>query len=146
MKVAKTRHSCQSRDTCNYSETKYLLFVEHVEYVDIFHANWIVKVFSSKCIFKIDDMSICRKIIIENLSISNYYIVFFILYIDPRLCFLGLGRLIRDVEYILSISDLFLEAIESKVIRAEDNGSFRHVCTQYFPCDYRLFEYGDVIG
>lgn len=103
MEVSKPRYCCQPRDACEYSEIESLLLVEHVEDVDILYPNWIVKVFSSECIFKIDDIGICREIIVENLPISNYYRIFFTMYVDPGLCLLGLCRLIRDIEYIFSL-------------------------------------------
>lgn len=78
------------------------MLVEHVEDVYILYAYRIVEVFSSERIFEIDDIVICREIIVENLSISNYYIVFFTVDIDPRSRLLGFGGFIRDIEYIVS--------------------------------------------
>ena len=61
------------------------LLVDHVEYVDILYAYRIVEIFTPEGIFEIDDIGICRQIIVENLAISNYYIIFVILDIDPGL-------------------------------------------------------------
>ena len=124
IEVPKSCYSCQSRNACKYPEIESLLLVEHVEDVDILYTNWIVKVLSSERIFKVDDIRICAQIIVENLSISNYYIIFLIFYINPGLCLLGLGGLVWDIEDIAPISELSLETIESKIIGAEDNHSF----------------------
>ncbi len=59
MEVAKSCYSCQSWNACEYSEIESLLFVEHVEYVNILNSYWIVEVLSPEGILKIDNIGIC---------------------------------------------------------------------------------------
>ena len=65
----------------------------HVEDVDVFNTYRIVKILTPEGILEIDDIRILGEIIVENLPISNYSIIFLISDIDPGLCLLGICRL-----------------------------------------------------
>jgi hypothetical protein len=91
VKVSESSKCRKAWNTCEYLECESGLLVDHVEYVDILDAYRIVEIFTPESIFEIDDTAICRKIIVENLAISNYYIIFVILDVDPGLCLPRIG-------------------------------------------------------
>jgi hypothetical protein len=85
VKVSEPSECRETRSAREYMECESGLLVDHVEYVDILDTYRIVEIFTPEGIFEIDDIGICRQIIVENLAISNYYIIFVILDVDPGL-------------------------------------------------------------
>ena len=92
-KVSKSSQCCQSRNAREYPQSESRLAIYHVEDVDVFDTYRIVKILTPEGILEIDDIRILGEIIVENLPISNYSIIFLISDIDPGLCLLGICRL-----------------------------------------------------
>lgn len=89
--------SCERNHTGEYSQVhRRIYFCENMQYIAIVYPYWIVPIIRTEGIFDIDDVGICREIIVDNLASSIDYRKNPIFYIDPCLGSAYICHIIRD--------------------------------------------------